>query len=256
MLLIHMAVRRQRCVVGTSAWAWTFTSADGGGGERKGSTLGKRSSSQSSAPRWCSQPRHRAAHGEQLRNSSKVDKLPLDLGETLPSAADAKCQHHRLLFLSFREANRGCREKWAMQKQTVVAGKRVKPRESSWGEETSQTHIPVQHLDYRVLPVCACIGLVVLFFKSGFSCNQNPVIEEVERDLKLQRPCKNSLMLKHGICQTKFAFSVALGAFGEFVGGLRPAHKINGSGCCPGAVLGWMDFLRQRWCAKAWGRVL
>lgn len=100
MLLIHMAARRERCVVGASAWAWTFTSADGGGGERKGSTLGKRSSSQSSAPRWCSQPRHCAAHGEQPRNSSKVDKLPLDLGEALPSAPDAKCQHHRLLFLS------------------------------------------------------------------------------------------------------------------------------------------------------------
>lgn len=98
---------------------------------------------------------------------------------------------------------------------------------------------------------CSALGLpspssVCLHRACRFSCNQNPVIEEVERDLKLQRPCKNSLMLKHGICQTEFAFSVALGAFGEFVGGLRPAHKINGSGCCPGAVLGWMGFLRQR----------
>ena len=36
----------------------------GGGGDRKGSTLGERSSSQSSAPQWCNQPQHHAAHGE------------------------------------------------------------------------------------------------------------------------------------------------------------------------------------------------
>ena len=41
------------------------------------------------------------SHGtEQLRNRTKVDKLRLDLGQTLPSAPDTKCQLHRLLFLS------------------------------------------------------------------------------------------------------------------------------------------------------------
>lgn len=53
-------------------------------------------------------------------------------------------------------------------------------------------------------------------------------------------------MLKHRICQTEFAFSAVLGAFGEFVGGLRPAHKISGSGWCLQAALGWVAFLRHR----------
>lgn len=56
---------------------------------------------------------------------------------------------------------------------------------------------------------------------------------------------KYGLMLKHGICQTELDFSVVLGALGVFVGGLCPAHRINGGRWCPGAVLGWMGFLRQ-----------
>lgn len=72
------------------------------------------------------------------------------------------------------------------------------------------------------------MGLVIIFFKSGFSCNQNLV--EVERDLKQQQPCKNTvLMLKHRIWQPAFASSVAVGALGEFVGGLHPAHEITGA---------------------------
>lgn len=70
----------------------------GDGGDRKESALGKRSSSQSSAPQWCNQPRHRAAHGEQPRNQTKVGKLRLDLREMLLSAADTKCQLHSCFF--------------------------------------------------------------------------------------------------------------------------------------------------------------
>lgn len=52
------------------------------------------------------------------------------------------------------------------------------------------------------------------------------------------------LMLKHRICQPAFASSVAVGAFGGFVR-ITPCSRDNRSGWCPGAVLGWMGFLRQ-----------
>lgn len=94
------------------------------------------------------------------------------------------------------------------------------------------------------------MGLLVMFSKDGFLCNENLVTEEAERDLKPQLPRKKygpcSLMLKRRICQTEFALSAALGAFGEFVGGLRRAHKISGSGWCLRAVLGWVGFLRHQ----------
>lgn len=38
-----------------------------------------------------------------------------------------------------------------------------------------------------------------------------------------------ALMLKHRIWQPAFASSVAVGALGEFVGGLHPAHEITGA---------------------------
>lgn len=72
-----------------------------------------------------------------------------------------------------------------------MIGERVKPKEYSQGEETVQTH-PSSAVA-EVLPVCACVGLVIIFFKRGFSCNQNPAIEEVERDLNLQLPRKNTV---------------------------------------------------------------
>lgn len=47
-------------------------------------------------------------------------------------------QLHRLLFLGL--ANRDSEETWTLQKQTLVVGETVEPREGSWGEEMMQIH--------------------------------------------------------------------------------------------------------------------
>lgn len=161
-------------------------------------------------------------------------------------------QLRRLVFLSL--ANKDTEETWTLQKQTFVAGKRVESRESSWGGDMMQIH-PCSTLAL-LCPSSLC-GVFHYIFWSGFLCNQHLVGWSGEGSeagsVAMQ---KYGLILKHGICQTELAFSVVLGALGEFVGGLCPAHRISGGRWCPGAVLGWMGSLRPGWCEKDWGRLL
>lgn len=106
---------------------------------------------------------------------------------------------------------------------------------------------------------CSALGLpspssVCLHRACRFSCNQNPVIEEVERDLKLQRPCKNSLMLKHGICQTEFAFSVALGAFGRVCGRITPCSQDQREWMLPRSSAGMDGFPQAEMMCESLGK--
>lgn len=82
--------------------------------------------------------------------------------------------------------------------------------------------IPAQHLYYWVLPAYACMGLAMVFLKCGFSCNQNPVIEEVERDLQL--PCKNTNAEAH-VLSSWVCFLCGSGGIWRICGRIMPCSQ-------------------------------
>lgn len=87
-------------------------------------------------------------------------------------------------------ANRESEGTWTLQKQTLVVGKRVEPRERSCGEDMMQIH-PCSALALLGPFSLGLHGLCTNFFFKVASCAISIWLEEVEMDLKLdQWPCK------------------------------------------------------------------
>lgn len=65
----------------------------------------------------------------------------------------------------------------------------------AWGRQLRRGDCadPAEHLRCcSAFPSCACMGLGAMFLNSSFSCSYNLVIEEVQRELELRQPWKNT----------------------------------------------------------------